>query len=252
LRKRRKESAEATQDSEKYTEGGSYEQETVKAGGWIYSQFILWKNFFVMAGEKNDQAEFEDITTTLAKYIPEDIGLLLIPCYIRNFITYRAEVIADNTKVGAIVTGCPCEFWLSRQQRGACLDPLLKYVRKHAQSKDKNKIMQYEYIPMKHLNSIALVREDILNLCKALHAFESPNIEFNGEASRLFLINCCHHINPNMKLIDAIIEVSEKAPVDIAGSYRNAAAEEKREEVIDSYFSTSFANLRESSGRSRK
>jgi len=54
-----------------------------------------------------------------------------------------------------------------------------------------------------------------------------------------------------MKLVDAILEVSEKTPVDIAGSYKNASAEEKREEIIDSYFSTSFANLRESSGRSR-
>ena len=132
------------------------------------------------------------------------------------------------------------------------MDPLIKYVRKHAQSKDKNKSMQYEYIPMKHLNSIALVREDILTLCKALHEFESPNIEFNDEASRLFLINCCQHINPNMKLTDATLEVSEKAPVDIAGSYRSAAAEENKEEVIDSYFSTSFANLREFSGRSSK
>ena len=52
--------------------------------------------------------------------------------------------------------------------------------------------------------------------------------------------------------MQAILEVSEKTSVDIAGSYRNAAAEEKRAEVIDSYFSTSFANLRESSGRSRK
>jgi hypothetical protein len=55
-----------------------------------------------------------------------------------------------------------------------------------------------------------------------------------------------------MKLTDATLEVSEKAPVDIAGSYRSAAAEENKEEVIDSYFSTSFANLRESSGRSSK
>ena len=132
------------------------------------------------------------------------------------------------------------------------MDPLIKYVRKHAQNKDKNKSIQYEYVSLKRLNNISLVREDILNLCKALHALESPNIEFNAEASRLFLINCCRHINPNMKLTDATLEVSEKAPVDIASSYRNAAAEEKRAEVIDSYFSTSFANLRESSGRSRK
>jgi hypothetical protein len=108
-----------------------------------------------MAGEKNEQADFEDIASTLDTYIPEDIGLQLIPCYLRNFITYRAEVIADNTKAGALVTDCPCEFWLSKQLRGACLDPLIKYVRKHTQSKDKNKIMQYEYISMKHLNSIA-------------------------------------------------------------------------------------------------
>ena len=78
------ETAETTQDSEKYTEGGSYEQETVKAGGWVYSQFVLWKNFFDMAGEKNEQAEFEDITSTLATYIPYDIGLRLIPCYLNT------------------------------------------------------------------------------------------------------------------------------------------------------------------------
>ena len=72
------------QDSEKHTEGGSYEQETVKAGGWVYSQFVLWKIFFDMAGEKNEQAEFEDITSTLATYIPYDIGLRLIPCYLNT------------------------------------------------------------------------------------------------------------------------------------------------------------------------
>ena len=175
----------------------------------------------------------------------------MIPCYIRNFITYRAEVIADNTKGTATATACPCEFWLSKQLRGAVLEPLIKYVRAHAKKEDKNKLIQYAYAPYKLLNQVDLLRADILQLCKALHVLEAPNVDFNGDAWRLFLINCCHRINPNMKLVEAVLEVAEKTPVDIAGSYRTAV-EGNKNAVIDSYFATSFANLRESSGRSRK
>jgi hypothetical protein len=83
----------------------------------------------------------------------------------------------------------------------------------------------------------------MFKLCKAIHEFESPNVAFNGDASRLFLISCCKVAQPNMKLTDAVL-VLEEASVNISESYNRAAADENEKNVIDSYFATSFENLR--------
>jgi len=124
--------AEAALDSEKYTSGGSYEKEASKAGAWIVSQFRLWKCFFDMAKEKDDTSSFADVPEIFMEYLPEEIGRQLIPCYIRNFIIYRAEVITDNTKTTAEATECPCEYWIQKQKRGTVLNPLYAYLLKYA------------------------------------------------------------------------------------------------------------------------
>lgn len=137
--------AEAALDSEKYTSGGSYEKEASKAGAWIVSQFRLWKCFFDMAKEKDDTSSFADVPEIFMEYLPEEIGRQLIPCYIRNCIIYRAEVITDNTKTAAEATECPCEYWIQKQKRGTVLNPLYTYLLKYAKAKDREGQLHYEY-----------------------------------------------------------------------------------------------------------
>ena len=72
----------------------------------------MWKNFYDKAVQKNEENEFEEANEVLNTYRPKEIGKLLIPCYIRQFLVYRAEVIRENDKGIVDAGACPCAFWL--------------------------------------------------------------------------------------------------------------------------------------------
>jgi hypothetical protein len=74
-------------------------------------------------------------------------------------------------------------------------------------------------------------------------------VPFSGAASRLYVINCRSKIKPDVKPEIAVLEMVAQSPVDIAGSYELAVNESNNQTVINSYFSTSFVNLRDKSGR---
>jgi hypothetical protein len=242
--------AEVTLDAEKYTADGSYDKETIKASVWIISQFEMWKDFYELVKNKNEEADLEEVDEILGMYIPKDIGKTLIPCYIRNFVTYRTDTIRDHSKGAAEYTDCPCEHWIKHQLRGAVLDPLYKYLLAYAKEKDPQNARAYKIVK-ERVKTVDLLKAEMLRLCKVLHNIEFPNVEFNGEAYRLFLINCCAKNNTLTKVVAAELDVAVECPIDINGIYRLAADDGNEDNVINSYYPmpNSFSNLKEPTGR---
>ena len=102
-------------------------------------------------------------------------------------------------------------------------------------------------IGIKLSKNLDLFRPEILRLCKVLYTKQYPNTDFNGEAYRLFLIQCCTLNNSVTHVVEAELEADVECPIDINGIYRLAAADENEDDIINSYYpkSEDFGNLKE-------
>ena len=89
---------------------------------------------------------------------------------------------------------------------------------------------------LKSLKTVDKVKDEILRLCKELNRVDNGDVDFKGEAYRLFLINCCSRNNTTASVIEAELEVAVECPIDIADIYRAAADDQHQQEVIDTYF----------------